>query len=124
MQKRLYPYFGGIIKNHKGKLLEIGGMPDHIHMLVELSLPDKFSSLIRDLKSCSSLWIHRTFPEKKDFAWQEGYGSFSVSFSTLQNVKDYIQNQDKHHTHLSFDQEYLKFLEHHKIRYDERFVLG
>ena len=76
MQERLYPYLGGIIKNHKGKLIEIGGMPDHIHMLIELSLLDKFSHFIRDLKSCSSLWIHQTFPQKREFAWQEGYGFF------------------------------------------------
>ena len=124
MQERLYPYLGGITKNHKGKLIEVGGMPDHIHMLIELSFIDKFSHFIRDLKSCSSLWIHQTFSEKKDFAWQEGYGSFSVSFSVLEKVRDYIRNQEEHHTQESFDQEYLKFLKHHRIQYDERFVLG
>jgi putative transposase len=124
IQERLYPYLGGITKNHKGKLIEVGGMSDHIHMLIELSFIDKFSHFIRDLKSCSSLWIHQTFPQKKDFAWQEGYGSFSVSFSALEKVRDYIRNQEKHHEHQSFDQEYLKLLEHHRIQYDERFVLG
>lgn len=124
MQKRLYSYLGGIIKNHKGKLIEIGGMSDHIHMLLELSLPDAFSHFIRDLKACSSLWIHQTFPQKKEFAWQEGYASFSVSFSSLEKVREYIRNQEKHHAHDSFDQEYLKFLNQHNIRYDERFVLG
>ena len=124
MQERLYPYLGGIIKNHKGKLIEIGGMPDHIHMLIELSLLDKFSHFIRDLKSCSSLWIHQTFPQKREFPWQEGYGSFSVSFSALEKVRDYIRNQEEHHAHESFDQEDLKFLNYHNIQYDERFVLG
>jgi REP-associated tyrosine transposase len=124
MQTRLYSYLGGIIRNHKGKLIEIGGMPDHIHMLIELSLLDKFSHFIRDLKSYSSLWMHQTFPQKQDFAWQEGYGSFSVSFSSLEKVRNYIKNQESHHMHETFDQEYLKFLKHHNIRYDERFVLG
>lgn len=124
IQDRLYSYLGGIVRNHKAKLIEIGGMSDHIHMLIELSLLDKFSDFIRDLKSCSSLWIHHTFPSKKDFAWQEGYGSFSVSLSALEKVREYICNQKQHHAHESFDQEYLKFLKHHKIQYDERFVLG
>lgn len=124
VQKRLYPYLIGIIRNHKGKLIEIGGMPDHIHMLIELSFLDKFSYFIRDLKSYSSLWIHQTFPQLKDFAWQEGYGSFSVSFSAISTVKKYILNQEQHHANQSFDQEYLKLLQLHNIQYDERFVLG
>ena len=95
LQKRLYSYLIGIIRNHKGKLIEIGGMPDHVHMLIELSNLDKFSYFIRDLKSCSSLWIHQTFPQLKDFAWQEGYGSFSVSVSAISTVKKYILNQEK-----------------------------
>lgn len=124
LQKRLYSYLIGIIRNHKGKLIEIGGMPDHVHMLIELSNLDKFSYFIRDLKSCSSLWIHQTFPQLKDFAWQEGYGSFSVSVSAISTVKKYILNQEKHHANQSFDQEYLKLLQLHNIQYDERFVLG
>lgn len=124
LQKRLYSYLIGIIRNHKGKLIEIGGMPDHVHMLIELSNLDKFSYFIRDLKSCSSLWIHQTFSQLKDFAWQEGYGSFSVSFSAIDAVKKYILNQELHHANQSFDQEYLKLLQLHNIQYDERFVLG
>lgn len=124
MQERLYLYLGGIIKNHKAKLIEIGGMPDHVHMLIEFSLPDKFSQFIRDLKSCSSSWIHQTFPQKQKFAWQEGYGSFSVSYSEIEKVQNYIQNQETHHTDQTFDQEYLRFLNRYKIKYDERFVLG
>lgn len=124
IQSRLYPYLGAITRNHSGKLLEIGGMPDHIHILIELSLLDKFSHFIRDLKASSSQWIHKNFPNLYDFAWQEGYGSFSVSFSNLQSVKKYIQNQEQHHATMTYDDEYLKFLKRHRIEYDERFVLG
>lgn len=99
-------------------------MPDHIHILIELSLLDKFSHFIRDLKASSSQWIHKNFPNLYDFAWQEGYGSFSVSFSNLQSVKKYIQNQEQHHATMTYDDEYLKFLKRHRIEYDERFVLG
>jgi len=99
-------------------------MSDHIHLLIELSLIDKFSFFIRDLKSFSSSWIHKNFIDKNDFAWQEGYGSFSVSYSALDAVKKYIQNQEQHHAKMSFEEEYFKFLKIHGIKYDERFVLG
>jgi REP element-mobilizing transposase RayT len=99
-------------------------MPDHVHLLIELSLLDKFSHFVRDLKASSSLWIHKNFPNLHDFSWQEGYGSFSVSYSALQGVQKYIQNQEQHHANMSFEEEYLKFLKHHHVKYDERFVLG
>lgn len=121
---RLYPYLGAIVRNHSGKLLEIGGMPDHIHLLIELSNLDNFSSFIRDIKASSSLWIHKNYNNLADFAWQEGYGSFSVSYSSLEQVQKYIQNQAQHHEKMSFENEYLKLLQLHNIKYDERFVLG
>ena len=88
---------GAIIRNHSGNLLEIGGMPDHVHLLIEFSNLDKFSYLVRDLQAFSSLWIHKNFPNLNDFAWQEGYGSFSTSYSALESIKKYIQNQKQHH---------------------------
>lgn len=121
---RLHPYMGAITRNHSGKLLEIGGMPDHIHLLVELSNLDEFSPFIRDIKASSSLWIHKNFANLADFAWQEGYGSFSVSYSSLEQVHRYIQNQAQHHETMSFEDEYLKLLRLHNVKYDERFVLG
>jgi len=124
IQPRLYSYLGGIIKGYKGTLLEIGGMPDHIHMLIKLNSLDKFSYFLRDLKACSSLWIHKNFPHLQEFAWQEGYASFSVSYSTLDKIREYIQNQENHHAKESFDDEYLKFLKLCLVNYDERFVLG
>lgn len=124
IQERLYPYLGAITRNHSGKVLAIGGMPDHVHLLIELSSLDKFSHYIRDLKASSSLWIHKNFPNLHDFSWQEGYGSFSVSYSALGAVERYIQNQEKHHASMSFDEEYINLLKLHDVEYDERFVLG
>jgi putative transposase len=124
VQSRLYPYMAAITKNHSGNLLEIGGMPDHVHLLVELSSLDKFSHFVRDVKASSSLWIHKNFPDLKDFAWQEGYGSFSVSFSAVESVKKYILNQEQHHSTMSFEKEFLTFLKLLNVKYDERFVLG
>ncbi|MBI2743349.1 MAG: IS200/IS605 family transposase [Chlamydiales bacterium] len=124
LQSSLYSYIGGIVKKQNGHLIEVGGMSDHIHLLVEVSNLDKFSHLIRDVKASSSLWIHKQSHDLKDFAWQEGYGSFSVSFSGLEEVKKYIQNQKQHHSTMSFEEEYLKFLACHRVKYDDRFVLG
>ncbi len=124
IQERLYSYMAAITRNHSAKLLEIGGMPDHVHLLVEFCSPDKFSHFLRELKASSSLWIHKNFSHLQDFAWQEGYGSFSVSCSALENVRSYIQNQEKHHENMSFEEEYFKFLKLHRVKYDERYVLG
>ena len=124
IQLRLYPYIGGIIAKHDAKLIEIGGMPDHVHLLIKLNSLDNFSAFIRDIKASSSLWLHKNFPQLNIFAWQEGYGSFSVSYSTLETVQSYIQNQERHHSTMSFDQEYIKLLKLHHETYDERFVLG
>jgi len=115
---------GAIVRNHDGKLLDIGGMPDHIHLLVELASLDKFSHFVRNLKASSSHWIHKMYPDLVTFAWQEGYGSFSVSYSALNSVKSYIQNQTQHHATMTFEEEYLKFLKLHNVQYDDRFVLG
>ena len=124
IEPHLYAYICGIVKNNHGELLEIGGMSDHVHLLVELKHLDKFSHVIRDIKASSSMWVHKNYPQLKDFAWQEGYGSFSVSFSALDNVKQYIHNQVEHHATMSFEDEYRKFLERHRIQYDQRFVFG
>jgi putative transposase len=124
VKSRLYSYIGAIIRDNSGKLLQIGGMPDHVHLLIELPSLDKFSHFVRNIKASSSLWIHKNFSDLQDFAWQEGYGSFSVSYSALKSVQKYIQDQERHHAAMSFEEEYFKFLKLHKIKYDERFVLG
>lgn len=123
VQPRLYAYIGGILKKHDGSLLAVGGMPDHVHLLVELSNPDDFTGLIRDIKSCSSSWLRNQFSGFRDFGWQQGYGSFSVSYSQLDAVKTYIKNQETHHISQTFDAEFLGFLTKHCVAYDERFVL-
>jgi putative transposase len=124
MQSDLYPYIGGIIRNLDGSLLEMGGMPDHIHLLIYLTNLDKYSSLIRDIKTHSSLWVHKNFPTLKHFAWQEGFASLTISYSSLEKVRNYIKNQEDHHKIMTFEEEYLKFLDGQNVSYDKRFVLG
>ena len=123
MEERLYAYIGGIIRK-KASLLEIGGIENHIHLLIELSNLDLFSTLIRDTKSHSTSWIKKEFPLNKDFAWQDGYGSFSVSSSQIEKTRNYIKNQKQHHQSFSFEQEFLQFLKVHKAQFDERYIFG
>ena len=82
------------------------------------------SQIAQYLKGDSSKWIHETFPELRDFAWQEGYGAFTVSKSNLESVVAYIQKQREHHQKQTFQEEYLEFLQKHGVEYDERYVWG
>ena len=124
IKPRLYAYMGGIVKNYNASLIQIGGTSNHVHLLIVTKTLDKLTYLIRDLKSRSTSWVHQYFPQYKQFAWQEGYGSFSVSFSAHEIVKKYIENQEEHHKKFSFEEEFFQILEKHKIKYDDRFVLG
>ncbi len=124
MQPRLFAYMGGIIKRHQGTLLKIGGTSNHVHLLIGTNSLDKYTHLIRALKAKSTLWVHEHFPMHKHFAWQGGYGSFSVSYSSHEKVKNYIENQAEHHKKFSFEVEFMELLEKHNVKYDERFVLG
>src|SRR5215217_2859092 len=78
--ERLYPYMGGILREAKAPLLQIGGVEDHIHLLVSLGRENSVADLVRVLKSNASRWVHETFPDRR-FAWQTGYGAFAVSYS-------------------------------------------
>ncbi len=119
MQLRLFEYLGGMIRERRSILYEIGGVADHIHMLVRLHPSLAVASFLRELKSSSSGWIHRTFPDERSFAWQEGYGAFSVSQSQVDKVGAYIQNQFEHHKRYSFQDEFRGLLRAHEIDYDE-----
>ncbi len=122
LRARLYPYVAGIITNQKGHLLAIGGMPDHVHLLVSLPAHTSVSAALRLVKSNSSKWVHETFASRRDFAWQDGYAAFSVSASNRDAVRRYIAAQDGHHRRVSFQDELVDFLKRHEIAYDERYI--
>ncbi len=122
MQENLYAYIGGVIRKTGGCQLEIGGIANHVHLLVELSNPDRFTALIRNAKASSTAWMKKEFSECRAFAWQDGYGSFTVSASQIDRTCEYIKNQEKHHKNRSFESEFIKFLELHKVKYDPRYV--
>lgn len=120
--QRLYPYVGGIVRGEKGSLLEIGGVEDHVHLLIRWRPDKSVSDLMRAVKAKSSLWIQQTFANLAQFAWQEGYSVFSVSKSRENAVRTYIVNQHAHHATEDFKSELVRFLLAHGIEYDERYI--
>ena len=119
---RLHDYIGGIIRGVGGLLISAGGMSDHTHLLVSLGKMNSAAELVRDVKSNSSGWIHKTFPDLAHFGWQTGYGAFAVSHSNLDEVKRYIANQTEHHRVRTFKEEFLAFLQKHNLEYNERYL--
>jgi putative transposase len=122
IQERVHEYIGGIIREEKGTLIEIGGMPDHVHILAKLSPTIAISDVLRIIKTNSSKWINDTFQAVPPFAWQRGFGAFSVSASNVEQVRHYIQTQEEHHMKLSFQDEYRQLLIKHGIEFDERYL--
>ena len=118
----LYKYITGIIQTHNHKLLAINGMPDHIHILIGMRPTQSISDLLQDIKGSSSKWINEKKFLNVKFEWQEGYGAFSYSKSSVEKVINYIKNQEEHHRRKTFKEEYLKLLEDFEIDFDERYI--
>jgi REP element-mobilizing transposase RayT len=119
---RLYAYLGGIARNKASLAIAIGGIADHVHILISLGRQTCVADLVRDLKSNSTDWVKRTFSTHPNFAWQAGYGAFAVSFEHVEIVKAYIANQEAHHKTQTFQEEYRDFLRRHGIEWDEQYV--
>ena len=116
----LYAYVAGIIRDEGGIPLIINGMPEHIHILAKLRADRAVSAVVSNIKSRSSGWIHRTRPDVPAFAWQTGYGAFTVSQSQTETVRRYIENQEEHHRAMPFQVEYRKLLLAHGLEPDEQ----
>jgi putative transposase len=124
LQERLYPYMGGIARENNMKAFAIGGVEDHVHLLISLPPTLPIAKAIQLIKGGSSKWVHDTFPTLKKFKWQEGYGAFSVSVSQRENTIAYILGQREHHRKKTFQEEYIAFLRKHDVEYDERYIWG
>lgn len=118
----LYKYITGIIQNHGHKVLGINGMPDHIHIFFGMRPTQSVSDLLQDIKGSSSQWINQKGFVRGKFSWQEGYGAFSYSKSHVDNVIEYIKNQEVHHRKKSFVEEYHDFLKKFEVDFDERYI--
>ena len=119
---RLYGYLGAVIGAERGISVAIGGAADHVHLLAALYKDKAVTASIRDIKANSSRWMKQTFPHLADFAWQVGYGAFSISVTGLDRVKQYLAQQEEHHRTVSFQEELVVFLRQHGIAYDERYL--
>ena len=116
----LFAYLGGIVRELRSTALIVNGTCDHVHMLIRIRPANSIAELARIVKANSSGWIRKGgHPE---FAWQSGYGVFSVSESGIPAVTKYIANQDEHHKTRSFQEEFVAFLKKNKVAYDERYV--
>lgn len=121
-QDRMYGYLGGVFRGKGASLLCAGGMRDHVHLYTALPSTVALADLVNAVKSNSSRWIHETFPGHKAFAWQKGYGAFSISKSGEERLLNYIRNQQEHHRVRDFKAEFLELLDRHHIEYDERYL--
>jgi len=120
-QPRMWAYAAGICKKHGILVHAVGGMEDHIHFLIQVPPTLALAKVVLTIKSNSSRWAHE---EGHKFAWQQGYGAFSVSASIAPVVVRYIRNQEAHHRKMSFAAEFLALLRKHGMEFDPNFVLG
>jgi REP element-mobilizing transposase RayT len=120
--KRLYKYLAGTSRENGCALLDANGTVDHVHLLVSLGRESTLAGVVGKLKAASSRWIHDSFPDERRFAWQSGYGVFSVSESKLKTVKAYLARQEEHHRIRTFQEELRELYRKHRIEWDERYV--
>jgi len=124
IEENVWRYLGGICRDHGAKAIQVGGVEDHVHLLIGLSPAVALSELMRRLKGESSKWISTEFPELKEFVWQDGYGAFSIGQSQVARTVRYIVGQRAHHAKTSFADEFRKFVLMHDLPVDERYLLG
>ncbi|PIQ49141.1 MAG: transposase [Cytophagales bacterium CG12_big_fil_rev_8_21_14_0_65_40_12] len=118
----LHKYISGIITNKGHKAIIVNGMPDHVHLFIGLKPSMALSDLVRDVKNNSSNFINKNRWVSGRFSWQEGYGAFSYAHSQIDQVYNYILNQEEHHRNTSFKQEYTTFLRKFQINYDDQYL--
>jgi len=122
--RRMWDYTGGIAKNHEMKALCVGGTEDHIHLLLMIPPTIAPAKGIQIVKGNTSKWIHEEIPVCRQFAWQEGYGVFTIGFSQIEKTSEYIIRQSEHHRLKSYEEEYRSFLKKHMIEFHEDYVWG
>ncbi|MCA9050829.1 MAG: transposase [Planctomycetaceae bacterium] len=102
--------------------MEVGGVADHVHLLVHLAAKFSVSDVIREIKGSSSAWVNAEKLCESHFEWQKGYGAFTVSYSASDSVQSYIRRQEEHHRKRTFEEECIEFLERHQIQFERRYL--
>jgi len=123
-REELHKFITGIVTNRGQKLFAVFAMPDHVHILVSIGPTILISDLVRDIKAGSSKFINDKKWINGKFNWQEGYGAFSYSKSSVDSVVKYILNQEEHHKKKKFKDEYLDLLEKFEIEYDQKYLFN
>lgn len=118
----LHAYIAGTLDNLDCPSLQVGGIEDHVHMFFGISRTRSIAEVTEGVKTSSSKWIKTKDSKYRNFHWQKGYGAFSVSQSDADAVIEYIRNQPRHHERMSFQEEYRRLLELHRISFDEKYV--
>lgn len=124
IEEDVWRYLGGICRTHGVKALQIGGVDDHVHLLIGMPPTLALSDIVKRIKGESSKWLSAEVNGMAGFAWQDGYGAFTVGKSQIADTIHYIQNQREHHAKVTFENEYKKFLKVHDIVSEERFIFG
>jgi putative transposase len=122
LRKEMHAYLGGISKELYCPPVIVGGTEDHVHLLCRLARTISQADWVKEIKRVSSIWVKQKDPASADFAWQGGYGAFSVGASTMDLTREYISNQQEHHNTRSFQEEYCAFLRKNGLQWDERFI--
>lgn len=122
LEPRLHAYLGGIVRDHGARLLAVGGMPDHVHLIIRDSKSLTDIQMMKDLKGGSSRWVNESAGLPGRFAWQAGYGWFSVGPRGLEAARAYVDGQKAHHQKESFQDEYRRFLRQYEVDFDECYV--
>jgi len=118
----VHAYLGGILRELDAAAIAIGGTADHVHLLIRLPANLPLADCLRIAKTNSSRWVKERWPERRSFAWQGGYGAFSVSESNRAAVIRYIRDQVQHHRRISFQDEFFALLKNHRVDFDERYL--
>jgi REP element-mobilizing transposase RayT len=124
MRRRLWAYLGGIARAGGMTALAVGGTTNHVHVLLVVPPTLSVARAVQHLKGGSSKWVHDTFPNRRGFAWQEGYGAFTIGVAGTAATKRYIETQVVQHRRRSFEAEWIAFLDRHGVPYDARYVFG
>jgi REP element-mobilizing transposase RayT len=122
IERELFAYMGGILKNNASRLIDAGGTSDHLHLIISQSKNIALSTLMKNLKKDSSVWIKTKDATFRNFHWQDGYASFSISKADLPALRRYLANQREHHKKRSFQEELVHFLDQYEVEYDERYL--
>jgi putative transposase len=122
LRGELHRYLGGILTNLACQPIIVGGVEDHVHLVCALSRTCDAAAMVKEVKRGSSLWLKTKSPDLADFVWQNGYGTFSIGFSQIESVREYIAGQEQHHRKVSFQDEFRQLLSRYEIEFDERYV--